>query len=235
MKILPIKTGSKGNLYILTTTNNNRFLIECGIKKIDIIKILGNIGLKISDFEGCFISHHHKDHTESISWVSKYMPVFVNSQVKDKFKDLVNLYIIPAYKVYKIKDLQIMPFNLEHGDAINYGYMFRDEKDTMLFATDFRECYSNIFKNVFDEIFIECNWTRNLIEGYENEVKENRQINTHCNLDITQAFLCRLNLEKCRKITLIHPSDDYCDKNLCLRTLRAKFPNVEINFAENLI
>lgn len=235
MKILPVRTGSKGNLYILTTTNNNRFLIECGLTKLDTLKILNSIGLSISDFEGCFVSHLHKDHTESLKWVAKFMPIFVNEQVKQKFKNVTNVYKIPSGLVYTIKDLKVVPFNLEHGNAENYGYMFRDSKDTMLFATDFRECYSNVFKNIFDEVFVECNWTRNLIQDYVDEAKENRQINTHCSLEITIAFINKLNLEKCRKITLIHPSDDYCDRKLCIRKLTEKFPNVEIAFAENLI
>lgn len=235
MTILPIRTGSDGNIYILTTSNNNRFLIECGISKMDTQKILRDLGLSISDFEGCFISHSHSDHCESIKWVAKYMPIFTNNQVRDKNKTINNIFVLPATKIYTIKDLKIIPFNLEHGNAENYGYMFKDEKDTMLFATDFRECYSNVFNNLFDEVFIECNWNKELIEDYTNEVKENRQINTHLSLDITSVFIQKLNLQKCRKITLIHPSDTYCNKNYCLKVLREKFPNVEIDFAKNLI
>ncbi len=235
MKILPIKTGSQGNFYLITTNKNNRFLIECGLTKLNIIKALNNLGLNISDFEGCFVSHSHKDHCESLEWVAKYMPIFSNSNIKEKYKTTTNVFSIPPAKVYSIKDLKVIPFNVEHGMIENYGYMFKDETDTMLFITDFRECYSNIFNNIFTEIFIECNWTKNLIEDYATEIKENRQINTHCSLELTAYFLSKLNLEKCRKITLIHPSNDYCDKRLCLKTLRDKIPNIEIDFAENLI
>lgn len=235
MTILPIRTGSSGNLYIITTSNNNRFLIECGLKKLEIINVLNFLGLNISNFEGCFVSHCHTDHCESIQWVSKYMPIFTNSQVKDKYKNINNIFVLPSAKLYRVKDLKVIPFDLVHGNAENYGYMFRDEKDTMLFATDFRECYSNIFNNIFDEVFVECNWNKELIENYTDEAKENRQINTHSSLDITSVFINKLNLEKCRKVTLIHPSKDYCNKTFCLKVLREKFPNVEIDFAKNLI
>lgn len=235
MKILPIRTGSKGNLYIITTKENNKFLLECGLKKIDIIKALSNLKLDISDFEGCFISHLHKDHCESIEWVAKYMPIFVNMQVKDKYKDIPNIFVIPEAKLYSIKDLRVIPFDLVHGEAQNYGYMFKDSRNMMLFATDFRECYSNVFNNKFDEVFIECNWNKEMIENYTDEAKENRQINTHCSLELTSLFIGKLNLENCYKITLIHPSNDYCDKEYCLKVLREKYPNVVIDFAENLI
>lgn len=235
MKILPIKTGSKGNFYILTTNVNTKYLIECGIKKLDIIKVLSNLGLSISDFEACFVSHKHKDHCESIKWVAKYMPVFVNQQVKDSYKDIPNIFVLPEAKLYTLKDLKVIPFDLLHGEAQNYGYMFKDAKDTMLFMTDFRECYSNVFSNAFDEVFIECNWNKELIENYTDEMKENRQINTHCSLELASVIIGKLKLDKLKKITLVHPSDDYCDKEHCLKVLREKYPDVEIDFAKNLV
>lgn len=232
MKILPIRTGSSGNLYILTTSENNRFLIECGIPKKKITKALLSLNLDISDFKGCFVSHAHSDHCEAIEWVADYMPVYSNQSLKEKYDRVIKL---PPVKVYEIEDLKVIPFHVEHGTKENYAYMFKDKIDTMLFVTDFSNFHCNIFNNLFTEIFIECNWTKNLIENYTYEIKENRQINTHCSFDIVLLILKRLNLEKCRKITLIHPSDDYCDKRQCLEKLKYEFPNIVIEFATNLI
>ena len=232
MKILPIRTGSDGNLYILTTEGNNRFLIECGIPPKKITKALLDLGLSISDFKGCFVSHSHSDHCVALEWVADYMPVYSNQSCKEKYDRVIKL---PPVKVYETEDLRVIPFHVEHGVKENYAYMFKDKIDTMLFVTDFSNFHCNIFNNIFTEIFIECNWTRNLIENYTTEVKENRQINTHCSLDIVMLILKRLNLEKCRKITLIHPSSDYCDKRQCLDKLKNEFPNIEVCFAENLI
>lgn len=235
MQITPIRTGSSGNLYVLNTSSNNKFLIECGLSQKDIVKALWNMGLSISDFSGCFISHSHSDHCESIKWVAKYMPIFSNESVKVKFENVQNILVLPSRKKYSVKDLAVIPFPLEHGNTENYGYMFRDSTDTILFMTDFSICYCNIFNNIFNEIFIECNWNRELMEGYEGELKENRQINTHCSCDITKYCLLKLNLEKCKKITLIHPSDSYCDKELSLKQMKEAIPNVDIDFAKNLI
>ena len=235
MKIIPIRTGSSGNLYVLETAGNAKFLIECGLSKNNITKSLWDLGYSISDFHACFVSHLHVDHTESIKWVAKYMPIFSNQSVKNKFVDVLNIVSLPSGKKYYSKDLTIIPFPLEHGNTENYGYMFRDAEDTILFMTDFSICYCNILKNVCNEIYIECNWNKELIEGYENEMKENRQINTHCSCDITKLCLLKFNLEKCRKIRLIHPSNDYCDKELSLEQLREAIPNKDIDFAENLI
>ena len=235
MKVIPIKTGSDGNFYVLSTNKYN-FLIECGIDKDNITKSLWELGYSISDFEACFVSHIHSDHCVSIKYVAKYMPVFSNNQVKEKYNSIVNLEVLYPNKVYTIKDLKVIPFNVEHGTKENYGYMFKDETDTILFITDFSTFYCNIFNNLFTEIYIELNWNKELIEDFDKEVKENRQINTHCGYEITKACLLKLNLSKCRKITLIHPSNDYCDKELSLNKLKSILPeNIEIEFAKNLI
>lgn len=232
MKILPIKTGSHGNLYTLTTEENNRYLIECGLPKKQIITSLMNLNLGINDFKGCFVSHSHRDHCEAMRFVADYMPIFSNQGLKEKFDRVVKL---PPVKVYEIDDLKVIPFHVEHGEIENYGYMFKDKLDTILFVTDFTNFNANIFNILFTEIYIECNWTKNLIEDYINEIKENRQINTHCSIDIVMLILNRLNLSKCRKITLIHPSEDYCDKRQCLEKVKSAFPNIDVSFANNLI
>lgn len=235
MQITPIHTGSDGNLYVLKTSNDRKFLIECGLTEKKTTTALWDMGLSISDFEGCFISHLHSDHSKSIDWVAKYMPIFTNISTKRKFENVQNIFVLPCAKKYTIKDLSVIPFSLEHGKIENYGYMFRDEEDTMLFMTDFSVCYSNIFHNIFNEIFIECNWNKELIKDFTDEEKENRQINVHCGCDITKLCLQKFNLEKCRKITLIHASSGYCDKELSLKQLREAIPNKDIDFAKNLI
>lgn len=237
MTITPIRTGSDGNFYVLTTNKGTRFLIECGISQKAIVKALWDMGLSISDFKGCFISHQHTDHCEPITvkWVAKYMPIFTNESVKRKYDNIQNIFVLPTNKIYPIDDLKVIPFPLEHGNIENYGYMFRDAEDTTLFMTDFSICYCNIFNNIFTQILIECNYNKELIEDYTNEVKENRQINTHCSCDITKLCLLKFNLEKCKKITLIHPSNDYCNQEMSLNVIRDAIPNIDISFAKNLI
>lgn len=237
MTITPIRTGSHGNFYVLTTTENNRFIIECGLSQKEITKALWDMGLSISDFKGCFISHQHTDHCDSVTikWVAKYMPIFTNESVKRKYDNIQNIFVLPSGKKYTIKDLAIIPFPLEHGEIENYGYMFRDAEDTSLFMTDFSICYTNIFHNIFTQIFIECNYNKELIEDYTTEVKENRQINTHCSCDITKFCLLKFNLEQCKKIVLVHPSSTYCDKEMSLEIIRNAIPNIDIDFAKDLI
>ncbi len=240
IKITPIVTGSDGNLYIINS-NDVLYLLECGIKYDVIIKYLYNNNIYISNFKGCFISHKHRDHAFAIEEIKKYMPIYSNPQVMERYK--INDDALLAKKLYQFKgNLSIMPLNVEHGNAECYGYMFKDNDSKILFITDCFK-FDDILNTEFDEIFIECNWTDKLmLKALEENVgkpeftKYQRQYQTHCGLETLKLILGKsLNLNKCKKITLIHPSKEVCNKELALKELRELYPNIEIDFAKNLI
>lgn len=238
LSIEPIKTGSDGNLYILNS-NNVYYLIECGIDKRNLLKSLYLKGLLLSSIKGCFISHKHNDHIESFRVVNEFMPIYSNRQVMEE-KKLEGTILEPQKSYFFDGNLYVMPFNVLHGNAENYGYMFKNDDYKILFITDCFK-FDEPLKAQFDEIFIECNWTKDLMlealertKGTPEYTKFERQFQTHCSLDILKLILERsLDLSNCKKITLIHPSKEVCDKDLVLKELNYLYPNIDIKFAEN--
>ena len=238
MKIIPVATGSSGNLYLIKTINDNKYLLECGIKDKSIMKYLYVYNKEyINNYKACFISHIHSDHSLSAKWVNKYMPIYSNRQVMEKgFKGEV----LKPNTLIRFDDFSVMPFNVEHGNAENYGYMFKDDESKILFITDFQSFDVNISNIKFTEIFIECNWTKELmLEMLENTkdspeyIKFERQFNTHCSLSILVEILKNLDLSCCKSIHLIHASKEVCDKKTAIFTLKYMFPNINVNFIEN--
>jgi len=239
LSIEPIKTGSDGNLYILKS-NDVYYLIECGIDKRTLLKTLYNKGLFLYNFKGCFVSHKHSDHIESIKVVNEFMPIYSNRQVIED-KNINGVILKPQTKYMFDGELSVMAFNVEHGNAENYAYMFGNNNDKILFATDFYKFDVNLKNIEFTELYIECNWTKDLIEKAlqdddENKTKYERQYNTHLSFDLLKVILNEsLNLSNCKKITLIHPSKEVCDKELVLNELKSLYPNIIIEFAINQI
>lgn len=236
MNIKAITTGSSGNLYLINTINNNKYLLECGLDEKTIRKHLFNRNDYINEYKGCFISHIHSDHSESAKWVKKYMPIYSNYEVAEK----LNVDYLKPNKAREFEDFSIMPFIVEHGNVENYGYIFKDKLSKVLFITDFAGFEDNISNIEFTEIFIECNWTRELMEEALERTKDTpeykkyeRQFNTHCGLSLLMELLPQLNLSKCKQIHLIHASKEVCDKTLAITTLRNILPNIEINFIIN--
>ena len=57
MKIQMISSGSKGNSYLITTEENNNYLLDFGVSMSKIKKYLD-----IKDIKAIFITHIHNDH-----------------------------------------------------------------------------------------------------------------------------------------------------------------------------
>lgn len=236
MTIEPIFTGSSGNLYLINTINNKKYLLECGLEKGRIIKGLYKRNDLISNYCGAFISHKHDDHFRSAKWINQYMPIYSNRSVMEKG---LKGKILEVNQKEKFDDFVVIPFEVEHGNTENYGYVFADDKDKILFATDFYTFSANLSNIEFTQIFIECNWTTTLINEYLKDTtsadytKYERQFNTHCGLDVLIDILDSLNLTKCKQITLVHPSKECCDQEEALIKLQTLFSNIDIKFAKN--
>lgn len=51
-------SGSKGNIY-LVSTNNSNIILECGVSKEVINRMLNDYNLQYQDINACITSHSH--------------------------------------------------------------------------------------------------------------------------------------------------------------------------------
>ena len=51
-------SGSKGNIY-LVSTNNSNIILECGVSKEVINRMLNDCNLQYQDINACITSHSH--------------------------------------------------------------------------------------------------------------------------------------------------------------------------------
>lgn len=203
MNIKVFASSSSGNCYLLQSGGIN-FLLDCGIKKNELITKLAQEKLTITDLEFCLISHEHNDHSALSEYLSKFINVYScysNEYVKK----------IDSNKLLKIGNIRIIPFNVKHGKTENYGYIINDGIDNLLFATDCNLIEYN-FSIPFTKIMIECNYMDSLLD-MDNE-KEIRQANTHMSLENLKIHLSRMNLHHCKEIYLLHLSDECSDEKI---------------------
>ena len=203
MKIKVLASSSSGNCYLMQSGGVN-FLLDCGIKKNELIAKLAQEKLTIADLEFCLISHEHNDHSALADYLSNFMNVYScysNEYVKK----------IDSNKLLKIGKIRIIPFNVKHGKTENYGYIIKDNEDTLLFATDCNLIEYN-FSIPFTKVMIECNYIDSLIDM--SKEKEIRQVNTHMGLDNLKIHLSRMNLDFCKEIYLLHLSDECSDERI---------------------
>jgi len=71
-------SGSRGNLYTAATANT-KILLDCGISKNKLMSCI-----KLSEIDGCFVSHEHQDHCKSVAEVIKRgIPTYMTAGTAD--------------------------------------------------------------------------------------------------------------------------------------------------------
>ena len=215
IEIKSFGSGSSGN-FALIKNENTKLLLDCGFPINKIIKDLGKEKILITDIDSVLTTHAHTDHSMAINHINDYdIPIYCSQQLIDKFK-LSNATSLKGLRRLTINSIDIIPFDVQHGDCECYGFIFHDKDSLILFATDFMLMRQDLSAFPFTEIYIETNYLESKMEECLNNpytsdmqrIKHHRQINTHTSMENSVRYLKTLNLSKCKKIVGIHLSKE---------------------------
>lgn len=230
-------SGSSGNLY-LVRNNDTKILLECGVDEKTIRNFLKQEGVNISTLDACLISHKHKDHTQSMDYISQFIDIYACQQVFSD-KKISGGNVLFDKQNFKIGNIKIKPIAINHGVCDNMGFIFKDSDNCIFWATDFSilapansQKITDLSNFRFDEIWIECNYITEYLIQDLNKAKEERnvnlerkltrQLNTHMSLENCVKHLKTFNLEKCKSIHLIHISFDVGNKEIMRKTIETE-------------
>ena len=212
IKIKTLASGSTGNAYRLTDGKTS-LLVECGIP---IREIKEGLNFRLSEIDGCLISHSHLDHSKSFKNILRAgIPVFTGIETI-KTIDTVSehkIHGITPLKQFKIGTFTIIGFPLVH-DVPNLGFLIASGKEKLCFITDTAYCGYRF--NGLTHIMVECNYQddvlqQNVDKGICSVSLKNRIIETHSSLKQTIGFLQANDLSEVKEIHLIHLSDRNSD------------------------
>lgn len=233
LKITCYASGSSGNCYLLQNEKTN-ILLECGVNKFKLRSFLQEHNLLIPDLDCCLVSHLHNDHSESIEYVCKYIDTYSTYEVAEKWKRVKRLEILKPLKIGTIK---IVPIPVEHGMCENNAFVFLDKDSCIFFGTDFSIMTQNVKNFKFNEVFIECNYSDEILQSKLNNQNEEmrnkyvRQVNTHMSKENCKKHLRYMDLSCCKKITLIHHSLFLINQEQTIKEFEEEF-GVETIFAK---
>jgi phosphoribosyl 1,2-cyclic phosphodiesterase len=200
MKLHVIGTGSKGNCYILESNNNERLIIELGVRFKEIKEA---IKFDLKSVEGCLCTHLHNDHAMS---------------VKDAVKAGLNVYSIidqanikiENKQTYQIGSFKVMPLEAKHDVPCSMFLISHPESGVILFATD--TIYLKYKFENLSHIIIEANYCENILDEYElygrsNEYVSNRVRRSHMSVQQCEKTIMQNDISNVQNIVLIHLSD----------------------------
>ena len=220
MKLTTHHSSSRGNLYMVTSQDGHRLMIECGVSWKAIMKALD---YDLDGVEACLVTHLHKDHSKALKDVNKAgIDLYASAET---LQDQGLLHRRRAYAVSdktlitNITGFQVYCFTVEHDCQGCLGYIVREEAtdEYLLFATDTSHLRQE-FRYLFNIVAIECSYDPEILhaqveEGEIHEAVAKRLLTSHMSKDTTLAYLREnCDLSRCREIHLLHMSGDRIDK-----------------------
>lgn len=210
MRFESLVSSSKGNAYIVSN-EDTRILIESGVSHK---KLLQLVGFDLACFNGCLISHEHKDHSGCVNkLLEDCLPVYLTRgtaealDLPDNLMELANE--IRAGEQFSIGSIDILPFATFHDAAEPVGFCMqsRADGDILVYAIDTVNLPYE-FPGV-GVLAVEANFDKAILERCEKmpEKVRHRVANTHMEIDVLCNILRRMDLSRCREIWLLHLSD----------------------------
>jgi len=213
MNIKPLASGSTGNAY-LVTDGNDSLLIECGLP---FRKLREALDFKMSELDGCLISHCHGDHSKSAKDLMKAgVDVYAS-------KDTIDALGLSGHRIHDVEAMRqpiigpwtILPFETEHDCPGSLGFLIHKDGQRLLFATD--SYFLRYRFKKLNYIMIECNYAadildRNVSAGVVAPDLRNRIIKSHMSLETVKECLKANDLSNVSEIHLIHLSDANSDE-----------------------
>lgn len=224
MKLQVVNSGSSGNCYLLTDSQNHTLILEAGKGTFeDALRQIPDV----SKIAAVIISHKHTDHYgDAEKWKNAGIKVYGPDQMQhaEQF-NLACAGMVPY---------SVIPLAVEHDPGIIcHAFFIRAnyEGKNLFFATD---CYNysriiDALPEVLSLCLCEANHCAHLLDTgkYPAELKE-RVRRSHCSVQRASLAIQRA---KCTRFLLIHPSENNLDQVAALKHFRDEFPNRSFEFA----
>lgn len=208
-----LSSGSRGNCYLLQSSEGETLILECGV---DIKEIKKALNFNFSKVVGCLVTHGHNDHSKSVTklmelGVQIYCSDGTVTEINNKF-DYTALYRWNSLRdrgFYDMGNFTVIPFEVKHDAREPLGFLIDHvECGTILFATDTYYIPYNFSEFEIHHVMIECNYSKEILM-YNNQLEKlkDRIMHSHFELEDVKEFFRANNFTELRDVVLLHISN----------------------------
>lgn len=222
MKLYIVNSNSKGNGYVLESSNGDQLLIEAG-RSLSEFRKYGH--MRIADVKGLITSHAHGDHSKFVKeFLRAGVGVYSTPHVASIYLGVVGL---SSGETQRCGEFSVTPFPIKH-DIPCYGYLIHHKEcGTIFFATD---CYDLNFEiHGIKHFLMEVNYQDEILRkavvgGFTPQAQADRVRLSHMSLDNAIKYLHQCDVEDtCHTITLIHGSARHLYPSQAVEAVRSEF------------
>lgn len=215
MEIKVLASGSSGNAYRISDGKTS-LLLDAGIplKGIQV-----GCGFKVTQIQGCFVTHNHQDHSKAARDLIKLGIDIYTSQ------GTIDACGLTGHRVHPLKELQeitvgtfkVLPFDVQHDAPEPLGFIFTsiETGEKLLYFTD--TYYIKYRFQGLTHIMAECNYDKETLQksvdaGYIPIELVPRLMKSHMSLEHFLDLLKANDLRDVRQIYLLHLSNNNSDE-----------------------
>ncbi|MGL5434810.1 MAG: MBL fold metallo-hydrolase [Lachnospiraceae bacterium] len=241
MRFVSIASGSSGNC-IYVGSECSHILVDAGISNKRMVQGLNEIGLKGCEIQGIVITHEHSDHTKGLGVMArKYgVPIYATRETLEEIQGMSYLGKFPEGLfqeikpdvTFKVGDLDIQPFAIDHDAANPVAYRIQNDKKSVAVATDMGHFNQYIIDHLqgLDALLLEANHDVNMLETgpYPYHLKR-RILSDHGHLSNENAgrLLNYILHDNIRHIMLGHLSKENNYEELAYETVKLEIDQGE--------
>lgn len=232
MELKVIGSSSKGNGYILKTSNKALF-VECGVSSFEMLR---EIHFNTFNVSVALISHEHSDHSKDVhSLIENGIKVCCSLGTAKALQIEKNVIIAQDCKPITFDCFTVTPFKVEHDASEPMGFIIENsESGKILFVTDTKTIPDFAMKQVYNNILIECNYSldklkENVLNGVVNQHLAKRISQSHLSLETCIDTFLKMDLSKLINVVVIHSSDTNSERSFfidCIKRVVKPYTNI---------
>lgn len=211
MEIKVLASGSSGNAYRISDGKTS-LLLDAGIP-LKAIQV--GCGFKVTQIQGCFVTHNHQDHSKAARDLIKLGVDIYTSQ------GTIDACGLTGHRVHPLKELReitvgtfkVLPFDVQHDAPEPLGFLFtsNETREKLLYFTD--TYYIKYRFQGLTHIMAECNYDKETLQksvyaGYIPIELVPRLMKSHMSLEHFLDLLKANDLHEVRQIYLLHLSNN---------------------------
>lgn len=236
MRLCSIASGSSGNC-VYVGSDATHLLLDVGISAKRTEAGLKELGLKMGDIDGIFITHEHADHINGLGVLArKYgVPIYGTKGTIDAVRQTRSLgdvdntlfRYIKADEKYTVKDVSVYPIRTSHDAAEPVAYRISHDGQKIAVITDLG-CYNDYTVECLkdlDVLYLEANHDVHMLQAgpYPYYLKQRiLSEKGHLSNESSGKLLSRLLHDDMKAIVLGHLSKENNLPELAYESVRVE-------------
>jgi phosphoribosyl 1,2-cyclic phosphodiesterase len=219
MNLKCICSGSKGNCYLLQSSDGETLILDAGA---DIMALKIGLGFNLQQVVGACVTHCHTDHSKSVRDLRKmglnvWCP-YESDEPELKPQNFGKFTVFPL----PLMDKEFRTWQHSNADGTEckcYGfYILHKEMGEMLYFTDTKLMVWNMSKRKINHILIATNYDQRHI--FDTEAKRKHVLTGHMSVQNACDWLKQNSTQYLQNVIACHLSDSSCDGGEVLKMLK---------------